>query len=79
MIKIKDGTLHVEGTRLDLISEFMCITDSMLKKGIISKEKLMTLITLLCVPEDELKSIVIDEIDKMDNIGEALDLLYRLG
>lgn len=78
MIKMKDGILHVEGTRMELISEFMCIVNSMTQRGIVSKEKLISLIILACIPEDELKSMIIHEIDQMDDIGEALRLLNRL-
>ena len=79
MIKMENGVLKVDGTRMDLITEFMCIAHSMLKRGIISSERMMTMITIACMPEDELKSMLIDEIDKMDNIGEALAMLSRLG
>ena len=78
MISIENGKLCVQGTRLDLVSEFMCIVDSMLSKGIISEDFMLHLIILRCVPSDELKKMVIDYIDNMDDIGTALDLLYRL-
>ena len=79
MIKISDGVLKIEGTRIELVSEFMCIMNSMLEKGIISEEKLISLIILACIPKDELKSMIINEIDQMDDIGKALRLLNRLG
>lgn len=78
MIKIKDGALHIEGTRMELTTEFMCIINSLLEKGIISKEHMMHITSVACIPANELKQMVLDAIDNMDDIGMALHLLGEL-
>ena len=78
MISIKNGELRIEGTRLELTAEFMCIVNSMVNKGIIKPEDMLNLVGLKCIPEEELKKALIDYIDGMEDIGTALHLLSRL-
>lgn len=79
MLKVKEGTVHIEGTRIDLITEFMCLANTLLRKGVIDKDSMLFLMGTACIPEKELKRMLIDEIDQMDDIGEAWKLLNKLG
>jgi len=78
MIKYENGTVHIEGTRLDLLSEFMCIVNALHKKGVSDTDTLMTYTYLACADKEELKRTIIDIIDNMDDIGSAWKLLNKL-
>ena len=78
MIKYDNNTLKIEGHRIDLIAELMCIMRFFVDKGVLNKEKLLTYALASCYSADELKDAVVNAIDNMDNIGDALTLLHVL-
>ena len=79
MIKSKKNVIKVEGTRLELLSEFMMIAHTLIEKGICpSKDMLVHLCSMAAVTAEDMKKELIDSIDDMDDIGTALELLGML-
>jgi len=79
MLHVNEGLVHIEGRRIDLVTDFMLLARTLLNKGVIpDKEELILDILIGCSTEKELQDMLVDAIDNMDDIGEAFKLLTRL-
>lgn len=76
MIQFKDNVVRVQGSKQDLISEFMCIVHTFIEKGVVEcPEELYSYVLIATATPEELKEMAIEAIDNMDNIGTALALM----
>ena len=79
MIKSDNNVVRVEGSRFELLSDFMMIAHTLIEKGICpSREMLVHLCSMAAVTVEDMKKELIDNIDDMDDIGTALELLGML-
>lgn len=78
MIKCEGCSVHVKGTKKEIMVELMTLIQSIENKGIADRDEILEDITFALMTNDELKSMLIDTIDEMDNIGDALMLLNKL-
>lgn len=78
MINCENNTVKIEGVRINLITELMCIMRSFIEQGVVSKHDLIECSMLVCMSKDDIKQAIIDTIDEMDDIGDALILLQSL-
>ena len=79
MIKVNGGSVEVKGTRIELMTECTCLIHSLLEKDVIDKSKLIDMMALASMSCEDLKTKILNEIDDMENIGDALILLSSLG
>lgn len=88
MIKSNNGKVEVRGRRKDLIYELSLIMKSFLNDGVCDHDDILKCLIFAEMSDEELDEInneqnefinsVIEEIDKMDNIGDALNMLGAL-
>lgn len=92
MIKCDNGKVEINGYRVDLLFQLSMIMKSFIEKGVADKDDLFMAFCFATMSEDELsnfnkkisdvnknlKKSIIEEIDKMDNIGDALNMLGYL-
>lgn len=69
----KENIIQMEGKGADLYEEFVVIVSSMIIDDILEPDELLKL-TKIGI-KNGLSQKIIDEIDSMDNIGDALNLL----
>jgi len=80
MIKADNGIVSVEGSRLDLMAEFMGITKALVEPGIFTKKEIKLLLKMGfpgCKNQDELMSRFIME--TVNNHQDELNELLRKG
>lgn len=75
MIKVDGNKALICGTKQELLVEFMCMVKILIDKEVANRSELLNSFILATVSEEELKKALIDTIDEMDNIGDALNLL----
>ena len=78
MIKCEGCSVHVKGTKKEIMVDLMTLIHTIEKKGIADRDEILEDITFALMTNDELKSVLINAIDEMDNIGDALMLLNKL-
>ena len=79
MIKVEDNMVALKGNTVDLMHDFSILVHTCVEKNIFSRELLLDMVNEFAVSSREiLKKSLIEEIDKMDNIGDALNLLGQI-
>lgn len=85
MIKCENGNVQIKGTRMELLYELSCIFRSLIEDGVTDNETILGVLAFSEMTPDEIhelnglvKKAMIDAIDDMDNIGDALNMLGAL-
>lgn len=78
MIKCEGNKVSINGTKKELIVELMTLVHIIEKKGVADRDEILEYIVFALMTNEEAKEMLIDAIDEMDNIGDALMLLGAL-
>ena len=79
MISVKENNGEIEGRRIDLMHDFCLIVHMLAENNVMSKEMMLDIVNHFAISDKEkIKKNLIAEIDKMDNIGDALNLLGQV-
>ena len=83
MIKSDKGNIFLDGEYSEIMADFICIMQMLIQEELVDKDFLHKIVDEFAMDSDQymkqkMKQKIIDEIDKMDNIGDALNLLGQV-
>ena len=78
MIKADKNSIEIEGTRIDLLSEFMSIAHMLVEEKVAKREDIQLYTALALATKKEINNALKATIDEMEDMSAALSLMGLL-